>query len=151
MEKMSDTPPQRKIIAHRSSQTGDTLHVAGTLALYAEVDVIVIHVGDIGTTEGLLNLYRQATDSTHPGAAIGPDSAANNDRVKVVYASDKGLAQKVYEAFTSAYRIKTAFAGIQAHKHLSSETPEAGAMPAELKRINSFVDFEVCGRLFLFL
>lgn len=79
-------------IAHRSSQTADTLNVAGTLALYPNVDVIVVHVGALGTTEGLLNIYRQATDPSYPKAAISPVSAATNKRVKVVYASNEAVA-----------------------------------------------------------
>ena len=152
-------PSEHFFIAHRSSQTGDTLHVAGTLALYSNVDVLVVHVGPVGTTEGLLNFYRQATDPKYPGAAISPDSAAINERVKVVYASKEAVAETLYTTLSkitaSDASVQTVFSEILSHGIsrgiLSSETPKVGATPAALKEIQSFAEFKVCGRLLLLL
>ena len=147
--------PPRHLLAHKSSQTGDTLHVAGTLALYPFVDVMVVHVGAIGTTEGLLNFYRQATDPLYPGAAISPDSAAINKRVKVVYAENEAVAEKLYKELSwikaSDASVETALPGVLCHGNLSSETRKVGATPAALKKIQNFAAFKVCGCLFLLL
>ena len=148
---MSGGPP-RQLIAHRSSHTGDTLHVAGALALDSSIDVIVVHVGSIGTTEGLLNFYRQATDPTYPDAAISPESAATNKRVKVIYALNEDVAKALYKALSSVeasdVSVKTEFPEILSRGSLLSETPRVGVMPAALKQIQDFAEFKVCGHLF---
>ena len=102
-----------------------------------------------------MNFYRQATDPTYPGAAISPDSAAINKRVKVVYASNEAVAEALY---TTLSWIKASDASVQTDLPeilglgiLSSETPKVGATPAALKQIQSFAEFKVCGRLFLLL
>lgn len=136
--------PQKYLIAHRSSQTGDTLHVAANLALDPLIDVIVVHVGAVGTTEGLLNFYRQATDPRYPEAAISPDSATTNKRVKVVYASNEVVADTLYTALSwvkaEDESVETALTEILGLGTLSSQTA---------KEIQNFAEFKVCGRLFL--
>ena len=150
-----DSKGGRHLIAQKSSQTGDTVHVAGTLALYPLVDVIVVHVGAVGTTEGLLNFYRQATDQTYPREAISPDSATTNLRVKVVYASNEAVAGELYETLSyikaSDASVKDNFLKILALGTLSSEIPKFGSTPAALKQITDFDNFKVCGRLILLL
>ena len=37
--------PLKRFITHKSSQTGDTLHVAAALALCEDLDVIVVQFG----------------------------------------------------------------------------------------------------------
>ncbi|KAF2802048.1 uncharacterized protein BDZ99DRAFT_469094, partial [Mytilinidion resinicola] len=139
-------PPLPHLIAHRSSQTGDTLHIAAALALYDFVDVIVVHVGAIGTTEGLLNFYRQATDPTYPGAAISPNSPATNKRVKVVYASNEAAAEALYTTLSwikaSDTTVQDYFPKILAAGDLSSETSKVGTTPAVLKQIKPFDEFK---------
>jgi hypothetical protein len=91
---------KKRILAHMSSQTGDTLHVAGAMILDPEIHVIVIHAGEPQTNKGLLNFYRQVTDPGYPGTDVEPDSAYTSQRVKAVYASDDRLARPLYKALS---------------------------------------------------
>jgi hypothetical protein len=89
-----------RILAHMSSQTGDTLHVAGAMILDSQIHVIVVHAGEPWTNKGLLNFYRQVTDPGYPGADVEPDIAYTNQRVKAVYASNKEVARLLYQALS---------------------------------------------------
>lgn len=91
----------RLILAHKSSQTGNTLHVAGVLTFDPRIHVIVVHAGNLRTTEDLLNFYRQATDPAYPGAAIKLGSAFINQRLKTVYASTETAAHALYYVLSS--------------------------------------------------
>jgi len=142
----------RLILAHKSSQTGDTLHVAGALAFDPQIHVVVVHAGGLLTTEDLLNFYRQATDLAYPGAAIKPDSAYTNQRVKAVYASTEEAAQALYDALSPASasdeNIQAKFTNILAAGDLFYEPTKIGTAPPPPKKINTFDEFRACGHLF---
>jgi len=141
-----------RILAHKSSQTGDTLHVAGALAFDARIHVIVVHAGDSQTTKELLKFYRQVTDPAYPHTDIEPDSAYTNQRVKAVYASTEKAAKALYDALSTAASdtdVQAKFTGILDLGDLSYETKDGTAPPAS-KQIENFTEFKVCGRQFLF-
>jgi hypothetical protein len=141
----------RLILTQKSSQTGDTLHVAGALAFDPLIYVIVVHAGEVLTIEGLLNFYRQATDPTYPGAAIKPDSAYTNQRVKAIYASTEAAAKALYGVLSPASAadatIKAKFNEILAVGNLFCLMPRIGTAPPPpiAKQIKSFDDFKVVG------
>ena len=101
-----------------------------------------------------MNFYRQATDPKYPGAAISPDSAAINERVKVVYASNEAVAQTLYKTLSSEASdalVQIDLPQILRNDILSSETSRVGVTPATPKQIHNCAEFKVCGRLFLLL
>lgn len=46
-----------------------------------------------------MKFYRQVTDPSYPGAAIGADSATTNKRVKVVHTQNQAVADEFYNTF----------------------------------------------------
>ena len=91
----------------------------------------------------------------YPGAAVSPDSAAIIQRGKVVYTSNKAVAENLYKNWpwtkVSDASVQTDLPRILDLGILWSETPKVGATPAALKRIQTFAEFKVCGTLFLLL
>jgi hypothetical protein len=139
---------EKRVLAHMSSQTGDTLHVAGAMVLDPEIHVIVIHAGEPQTNKGLLNFYRQVTDLRYPDADVEPNSAYTNQRVKAVYASSKESARLLYKALsvrdTWEKRIEKEFGKILTAGSLTYETRNIGTeSPPLTKKIGDFVDFKV--------